>query len=151
MEPLLLIGAAVVAYLYLSGSSSGSGSSGSTTVQSSGPGQFGLPATGNAATTNTTSWRAASPVTSFAPGQISAGYFGGGGHAEQAGSGSGGYRAPVVSDSPMPDMTHYYDKPQAIDTNPVYNPAVQPAMTQEQIDFMNRCTYIDGNWKPGCK
>lgn len=142
MEPLLLVGLAVAAYFYLSGS----GSSGST-VQSTAPGQFGLTMTGSNAS-GSADWRAASPITSFAPGQIGVAYFGGGGHAEQ----SGGYHAPAVSNSPMPDMSHYFDKPGQIDTNPVYNPAAtDPFGSQAARDKFARCTYITGETIPGCK
>lgn len=50
----------------------------------------------------------------------------------------------------MPDMTHYYDAPQAIDSGPVINPVAQAVWTPEQQSFFQRCTYITGALIPGC-
>lgn len=147
MDSLLtLAGVAVAGYLiyeYMQGSGS------APIVQSTGPGQFGLAPTSNNSPTADTSWRAATPTTSFAAGAVNPGYFGGGGHAEQQGASS--YRAPArdyaYSDVQV-DTSQY--KPQAIDTNPVYNPPVQDVWTSSQRDYFSRCTFIDGTVKPGC-
>lgn len=150
MDSLLtLAGVAVAGYLiYTYMQTPGSGSS-APIVQSTGPGQFGLAPTTNNSPTVDSSWRAATPSTTFAGGAINPGMFGGGGHAEQGANRGYSQPAPDYTYANVQVDTSQY-KPQPIDTNPVYNPPVQDVWTSAQRDNFARCTFIDGTPKPGC-